>query len=702
MNPSTRQILRKRRSGRLAVLLFAAGCGWAAVAAAHGHGAVNAALDADGRTFTVTAPGVIVFRAGWSATIERGGQQRVLSSVEGGREGTTIRFRDAGVELLSRFEQVDGAPGVMAQAGIRNAGAEAVKLVSVTPVALEGRVAGSSAEWLVTALDKSVEAAPPVVGLGDIRGPLNVHECGGLYRRDGAGLFFGPVGDPIAYVDARIAHGGDGNVTFRFSADMSGVRVDPGETRWGQQVVLLMEPPRVALARWAEWVAKTHGARTDKGALSGWNTWYFPGRDVSGKDVLAVVETVLKSSERLRPGVIQIDGGYEDPAGKAETNAGFPEGLAFYARRIAATGARPGLRVGFSDKNVKVPPADPAAWTALGQRARQAVQSGFTYLKIDSASLSVPAASEPRRTSFEAMRAGFADLRKAAGDETYLLYGGYQPDRATVGAVDASRTSASGGRNKVRNCINDVLRSYPLAGRWFAVDNDTYYMEPSGAWPLARTWMSMVGLSCGAAITTDPWHRDSFKPYWRSVEVMTPPARERTEVLDLCTSRHWPKLAGRVTRDWGEWTVALLWNPGAAEQPIRLHFAEAGLDPERRYAVWSFWDNRFLGVAKGSWTTPDLAPSTSQHLCFTDLDREPDRPVLIGSSLHIYCGAAEIKRVNSLRGAMEIDLTDAGAREGDLFVYSRFPPFLKVATGCTVKTVEGAGENVWRIGLQDR
>jgi signal transduction histidine kinase len=56
---------------------------------------------------------------------------------------------------------------------------------------------------------------------------------------------------------------------------MTGVRVDSGETRWGQQVVLLMEQPQQALARWAEWIGKTHGARIAKGALSGWTSWYF-------------------------------------------------------------------------------------------------------------------------------------------------------------------------------------------------------------------------------------------------------------------------------------------------------------------------------------------------------------------------------------------------------------------------------------------
>jgi len=184
--------------------------------------------------------------------------------------------------------------------------------------------------------------------------------------------------------------------------------------------------------------------------------------------------------------------------------------------------------------------------------------------------------------------------------------------------------------------------------------------------------------------------------------VLSPPATERTEVLDLGVCSDWPRLVSHVRRDWGDMTVALLWNPAATEQTVKLDFSAAGMDTSRRYAVWSFWDNRYLGVAKGSWTTPALVPSASQHLRFTDLDRTPDRPVLIGSGLHIYCGASEIKSVVSRSASMEIELTDAGARDGDLFVYSRLPLVIKSAVGCTVTGIASAGEYVWRISIGDR
>lgn len=213
----------------------------------------------------------------------------------------------------------------------------------------------------------------------------------------------------------------------------------------------------------------------------------------------------------------------------------------------------------------------------------------------------------------------------------------------------------------------------------------------------------MVGLSCGAAFTSDPWYEERFKPYWRNVEILTPPAKEQTEVLDLCTSKEWSRLVGKVKRDWGDWTVALLWNPSEKEQRVTLDFARIGLDTQKRYAVWSFWDNRYLGVTEGgSYTTLFLAPSASQHLCITELPNSSRKAALIGSSLHIYCGAAEIKRVTSLNSAMQIELTDAGAREGDLFIYSPLRPVVNEAIGCVVEGFKAAGENVWQLSLRDR
>ncbi len=132
---------------------------------------VGLMLAADGRTFTVTVPGMGVFRSGFAARVQLDGQPQDLSSEAGtvvaptvrstettpsGQAEvteTTIRFAKEQVDLMLRLGRVPGVPGVLAQAGIRNAGPQPVNLASVTPLAMEFAVAGSLSDWLVTSLD---------------------------------------------------------------------------------------------------------------------------------------------------------------------------------------------------------------------------------------------------------------------------------------------------------------------------------------------------------------------------------------------------------------------------------------------------------------------------------------------------------------------------------------------------------------------
>lgn len=697
---------------------------------------VDVHMDADGRTFSLAASGLAAFHGGFAAEVWSGGEPKMLSSRSGTRVGSdlqeleenpyggaeeslsTIRFEKEGIDLIFRLHKMDSVPVVLLQAGIRNNGKAPVHVWTITPLEMDAalsttaasqaprdlQVSGNPEEWIVTALNANTNLAS---SLPELRRPLTIVEQGTLYRKDGTGFLFGPVGKPVAYLSTRVAVPQGNRMGLSIASLMGGIRVEPGQKRWGQQVALFLEPPQAALAHWADWVAKTHGSRTSKGALSGWNSWYHLRQSVTGKDVLAIADQVLKSDGHLRPEVIEIDHGYALPRGVTlETNAKFPEGLPYYAQRIAATGARPGVRL---ELNRSV-----CSHTQNMVVVKQAVQAGFSYLKI---SYDFPSFEPTRsKTPFELAREIYKDIRQVAGEETYILDCDQRlepksPNRAVLGLADASRAGPDTVRQGVRDVMEKVLRAAPLHGRWFAADYDSYYMATElkdispvvGGWPLSRTWISMVGLSCGTASTSDPWNEERFKPYWRNVEIMTPPAKERTEVLDLCTSKEWSRLAGKVRREWGEWTVALLWNPSDKEQRVTLDFARIGLDAKKRYAVWSFWDNRYLGVTEGgSYTTLFLAPSASQHLSITELPDSPYKAVLIGSSLHIYCGAAEIKRVTSLRSAMQIELTDAGARDGDLFIYSPFKPVVNEAVGCAVEGIKAGGENVWQLSLRGR
>jgi signal transduction histidine kinase len=562
------------------------------------------------------------------------------------------------------------------------------------------RLSSPLANWLVSPMlgQAGASATHPLDRAFE---PLTLREAGGLYDAAGHGLFFGPVGIPVTYLGGRLGNAGNQRATLDLDCAMDSVEILPGQTRWGQQVMISFERPEAARERWISWVAASHQARPPRQPLSGWLTWYWLGMKASENNLMEVADFATKSDGRLRPAVIQIDDGYQRQDGQPGFNEKFPSGMQGVASMIHASGAMPGLMVRLEGDDAG------SVGRFLGN-IRHAVANGFRYLKI--ADFGAPGGNGRNQTIFERKRALYQSIRDAAGEDAYLLAAGEGADRACVGAVDACRSSGSMERHRIALGMDDVVRSLAFNRRWFTVDTDCYYLATdidklppmSGGWPPLRTWLSITGLNGGNAMTSDPWHWGSMAPYLRHTEILTPPARETARAIDIGTSAGLPRIVGQVSRPWGAWTVALLWNPGTHAKTVTLDFAKAGMDADLRYAVWSFWENRFLGIAEKSWTTPVLEPSVSQHLCFTPIEGDPMKPLLVGSNLHIWCGAAEFEKVTALHGAMEIQLSDAGARAGDLFVQCASRPLLRSASGCKVREITGAGEHIWKISIAER
>ncbi len=494
--------------GWLALALLAT-CGLAC--AMPDAAAVGAALAADGRSISVTAPGWSGMQGGFGASIIAGGEAKQLVSSAGAAltvvglvrnlteetpygtalvTETALRFENEQVDLLLRLGRVPGVPGVLAQAAIRNGGQKSLELVSLTALDLTIKADGLPVQWLITGFHNPVSA---VTALNELAQPLDAHEAGGVYHGSGKGFWFGPVGSPTAYVNARFAPAADGRVAFNLTSEMSGARVDPGETRWGQQVVMLMEPPDQALARWVEWVGKTHGARTTKGALTGWNSWNFLKRKDPRGEALDVVAAVRESGGRLRPGVIEIED--MSPNGRDVLEAPW---LPEVAQRVGGIGARFGLRLAFDPNPNPEVAGSPMEVGEITATVRRAVDSGFSYLKV-SCEPAVKRAAGEKRSAFEIQRDTWAAIRQAAGEETYLLYCGStkRPERAVVGCVDASRIGPDAGRRMLPALINDLRPYGRLNGRWFAVDHDVYYLAVEVEGMLTTGGQRLCAQGCG-------------------------------------------------------------------------------------------------------------------------------------------------------------------------------------------------------------
>ena len=649
----------------------------------------------ESRFYRIQMPGMADFRASWSAVIEREGKRSALASSDAAGKGkeTTLRFPAQGAQLLFRLVSAPGSKIISAQVGVRNIGQTPLCLVETTPVSAQFQVTGRAADWIVSGMHP---LTPKAAALADLHDPFDLHEYGGAYRRDGLGFFWGPAGKPTAYLNARFTSGAAGRIAMDIAADMSGVEVDPGETRWGQEAVLVLEAPDPAITHWVGLVAASHKARTNKGALTGWNNGNSLAKTSIERELTEVTRAVSQSEGRLRLGAIQIEQVAGDPGNLKTLDAPWvPES----ARRVAAVGARFGIRLGFRS-------ADRATMLATVLRARKL---GFNYLKIERPLAAV--SREAKQTDFEALREEFAAIRGAVGEEVYLSYCDEAPNRAVVGMVDASRIGRPAKREDLHAAIGDVLLSLPLCGGWFAADFDNVYLgttwlknesEVVGGWQMARIWLSLAGLAGGALFTPDPIYMPGVTPLWKNLDSLTPPINSSMTVPSLFTHADRASVVTHVDRIWGRWTVAILWNPGAGERTVKLDFSQIGLDPKRSYVVWGYWEGRVLGVVQGAWLSHNLRAPDFQLLRLTELDPWKAAPTLVGSSFHVSCGGEEIKAINVGHSAMSIELTGAGLPGGDLFIHSRFPPILKSTSGCTVEGLSLVAENIWRIRVSKR
>jgi len=148
-------------------------------------------------------------------------------------------------------------------------------------------------------------------------------------------------------------------------------------------------------------------------------------------------------------------------------------------------------------------------------------------------------------------------------------------------------------------------------------------------------------------------------------------AQPRIWVLPVDT----PALPGRLA-------AVFNWNEHE-EQSVPLSFQAMGLDPKQRYAVYDFWNERFLGVWKKKMTVK-TPPGSVRLLCFRPYRT---RPMFLSTDRHISQGATDITALTwddatrQYKGAMK------GIRDTEYTLRFLLPKgydmkYVNISTGC--------------------
>lgn len=576
-----------------------------------------------------------------------------------------------------------------------------------------------------------------------------------LYTEKGArGLYLAAAGgESVVQFDWRV-EGAD----CRLDAigEMCDVRVDPGETRWSETVLVLVEPCAEAAVGYAHWLADVLGARTHRGPVTGWCSWYDGGPSVTAKHVLSVAGAVAARRDRLPMQVIQVDDGWQRQAGDWECNDKFPDGWKPVVEAIRRAGATPGIWLGplvahekvtflnyaGEKENLKdgrlldihpdwfqrdaagklngsagnwgptsywLDPTHPGVQAFVRRIVRRAVQDGFRYFKIDFNNVA-GRLHDPKKTHLQALRDLYRLYRDEIGEDSYLLScSGF--NRATVGLADASRIGPDScalwdapHACCIRDCVPAVAGTAFFNGVLYANDPDVTYTRP--IWNITptelRTWHGFVGLLGGTAMLSDHLYKPEYAPEEtvRMFEILCPPAREHGVPLHPGTDRMCSRFGMRCDRPWGTHMAVMIYNQANKPADLALDLPPDAC-PGERFHAWSFWDGRYLGIITPAHVFKKLGPRESRLLRLT-LPGPADQPVIVGSDLHIAMGSAEFSTVRATRRTLDVEFTDGGATDGSLCFVAAGNWTLDGFAGMASAKLARVRPGLWRVDLRGR
>lgn len=706
----------------------------------------------DYKKIIVQAPGVQEFTFGTAVRLLSNGQHVSISSDLDAVESVTewrdletpmgtamaksVTYQKTGGEFAYTLtlKLLKDTRTVALEGVFHNRGSKDVKLnyIELASTYTGGRfVVDSPNLWLVTPLmeDKPAEFLPAL--------QATFREAV-LVCKNGTGFLIGPTGPPEAYTEVEFNEG-----NFKAYSKMEGVLVRAGESRRGEPMAICFDTAARAANTWTRWVAATHGARLHRGPVYGWCSWYDRTIQIDEKHTREVLDILASNPNVFGKGILQIDDGYQVMDGDWRGNSKFPSGMAAIAKDIRAKGWTPGVWfaplminpahpwmkehpdaiqknadgiASFMNANPFHPdganwivPDHPESKKFLYNIIKDARDRGYGYIKIDFNGIG-SLFTDPTKTSLQIFRELYTLYRHAAGEEMYILSCLGQPTRGVVGFIDAARVGPDSHPAHFDKCLKSVLRFQIYDNVWWQNDPDVSYIAtelPSrtlgpvlpgeGIW---RTWHAVTCLVGGTAMVSEPLQTDDSKAAWRGFEIMRPASAEPARLYTLGTPAGNAIFGFSAQRPFGGFSVFNLYDSSEGKQAITLNFQSVGLPPNVECAVFDFWENKVVARAKESFATQPLDYLSSALLRFTPL--VGDRPILVGSNLHLSIGATEIADIRTPPGKVEVILTDAGAQEGSLTFHSKKDLSAAGSENCKITAVEPLGDGLWRVGLSGR
>ncbi|MEP6794243.1 MAG: hypothetical protein ABJB16_07955 [Saprospiraceae bacterium] len=117
-----------------------------------------------------------------------------------------------------------------------------------------------------------------------------------------------------------------------------------------------------------------------------------------------------------------------------------------------------------------------------------------------------------------------------------------------------------------------------------------------------------------------------------------------------------PWWLNEINRDFEQWNVLSRMNWSDDTMPVdQVNFADLGLDSNKEYLVFEFWNKTFLGMHKGNFEAATLSPN---NIHTYSIREKTNHPQIVSTNRHISQGGYDLLNVtwkkNSLSGTSKV------------------------------------------------
>ncbi|WP_414662453.1 alpha-amylase family protein [Horticoccus sp. 23ND18S-11] len=288
----------------------------------------------------------------------------------------------------------------------------------------------------------------------------------------------------------------------------------------------------------------------------------------------------------------------------------------------------------------------------------------------------------------QAFRDSLEVIRRAAGPDTYLLVS-TGPTLQTVGLLDAVRAGTDYGEGRPLDgpgkgfypatfVVNKPdywtshLRAVQAWATHFFVHRKLFIADSGNVLTIdkpvslndAQISATIFGLNGSPLMIGDDVDRmsDERLALLRQQFPRLPEAAEPLDLFDAIEPDYPKTFRLRVRTGWDEWDLFAVFNFGA--EPLRKTLPASG-------AVWDFWEERYAGVAKGTYDV--IVPPRSAKLVRVAAERT--HPWVLSTDIHIRQGQAELTEVAWDEASLQLRLKSS--RRGNVLL--RVPKEFRLA-----------------------